>query len=91
MHIPIIYVLSHYILGFLSYKFTNIIPIFFIYQITQFCYNTRFFILNLDINTLNFDKCFKKGNSLGHTYFKLRQFSIGLFFAIFINWLLYLH
>lgn len=88
MFIPKIYIISHYILGFLSYKFPNIIPIFFIYQITQFCYNTRFFILELDINTLDFDKCFKERNSIVHTYIKLKQFTIGFFFCILINYLL---
>ena len=83
MFIPKIYILSHYILGFISFKFPNIIPIFFIYQIIQFCYNTRFFFLYLDINTLNFDKCFKKGNSITHTYIKLEQFIKGLIFITF--------
>ena len=89
MHIPRIYVLSHYILGFISWKFSNIIPIFVIYQIVQFCYNTRFFILELDINTLNFDKCFKKGNSIAHTYIKLEQYTIGFCIALFFKLLLY--
>ena len=91
MFIPKIYIISHYILGVLSYKFTNIIPIFFIYQMTQFCYNTRFFIFNLDLNTLNFDECFKKGNSIAHTFIKMKQYVIGLFIGFFIHNFLFIY
>ncbi len=86
MNIPIFYELSHYALGILSIKYKQIIIIFYIYQILQLCFNTRFFILNLDLKTFSIKNCFKKGNNINHTKNKLKQFLIGNIFGIILDY-----
>lgn len=76
MKIPFIYSLSHYLLGFLSFRFKFLILIFIIYQLTQYVLNIRFFLLNKNCIT-NFKKCVKKGNNLVHTLRKFGEFLIG--------------
>ena len=65
---PLVYTISHYIIGFISVWFPILGIIMIIYQITQFIFNKRFFILKME---------FKKGNSLQHTILKLFEFFVG--------------
>ena len=76
MKIPFIYSLSHYLLGFLSFRFKFLIVIFIIYQLIQYVFNIRFFLLNKKCIT-NLKNCVKKGNSLLHTLRKFGEFLIG--------------
>ena len=87
MHIPVIYELSHYIMGILSVKYNFIIILFLTYQFLQLYFDTRFFILNVDIKNLSIKNCFKKGNNINHTIKKLKQFMIGIIIGIGINYL----
>jgi len=77
---PLVYTISHYIIGFISVWFPILGIIMIIYQITQFIFNKRFFILKME---------FKKGNSLQHTLLKLFEFSIGYGIGfLFVNFYL---
>lgn len=76
MKIPLIYSLSHYLLGFLSYYYKFIIILFTIYQLFQYIFNIRFFLLDKECIT-NFKNCIKRGNNLNHTLHKLGEFFIG--------------
>ena len=74
--IPIIYVLSHYILGCISYFKKWIIIPFMIYQLGQLIFNIRFYFL--DENCYQENKgCYVIGNSFHHTMIKISQFLIG--------------
>ena len=87
MEIPIIYRLSHYVLGALSVKYSFIAIIFLLYQFSQWYLNLRFFLLNLDCYNMKFDKCFKSGNSINHTLKKIGEFIAGYIvcFAIILH------
>lgn len=75
MKIPIIYQISHYILGALSYHYIFILPLFLLYQIFQYLFGIRYFLLT---NTI------KRGNSIQHTTFKIAQFLLGYIFIYLI-------
>ena len=85
MKIPIIYRLSHYFLGALSFKFFPILPIFLLYQFIQWKLNIRFFLLNFNCYTRSFNDCFKKGNSTIHTMEKISEFIIGYIFLLLFH------
>jgi len=82
MEIPPIYILSHYLLGAISAKYSIVAIIFLLYQFTQWYLNLRFFLLNIDCYRISFENCFKKGNSISHTLKKICQFLIGYIITI---------
>lgn len=87
MKIPLIYSLSHYLLGYLSFYCKFIIIIFTFYQLLQYIFNIRFFLLNRNCFK-NFKSCIKKGNNLKHTLYKLMEFFIGYIIAFIFNYII---
>ena len=84
MKIPLIYSLSHFILGFISYYYKVFIILFLIYQFIQYFYNIRFFLL--DKKCFNdIKKCYKRNNNIKHTLKKIMQFVIGFLIAFIYN------
>ena len=79
MKTPVIYFLSHIILGFLSYKYRWVSVFFFIYQLAQYNLNIRFFFLNKEC--LQNKICYQSNNSFTYTLYKLTQFFIGYIIA----------
>ena len=65
---PFVYTLSHLVIGFLGYKYKNLLLLFVVYQFAQLLFGVRFFLLSLE---------FKKGNSIEHTLLKLGEVGIG--------------
>jgi hypothetical protein len=77
MKTPIVYQISHFILGAIGTKYNWVIFIFIIYQFLQLYFGIRFFLLDVQLCTLDFSKSFKTGNSLEHTSKKILDFFIG--------------
>ena len=71
---PIIYTLSHVMIGFVGYFYIELLILFLIYQFSQLIINKRFFLFEFKL---------KEGNSLEHTLYKLRETLVG--FAAFIH------
>lgn len=84
MKIPLLYSLSHYLLGFFAYYFRFILFIFIIYQLIQYIFNIRFFLLSKEC-LINIKNCVKKGNNLKHTLHKLGEFFIGYILSLIIK------
>jgi hypothetical protein len=72
---PLIYSLSHLIVGFVSYKYLWLIPLIVIYQLIQYIKNIRFFFLGSSKSLIN------KGNNLSHTIYKLFEYIVGFVVA----------
>lgn len=73
---PIIYTLSHVMIGFVGYFYIELLILFLIYQFSQLLMNKRFFL---------FEWKLKEGNSLQHTLYKLRETVVGFVLAAFIK------
>jgi hypothetical protein len=73
---PIIYTLSHVIIGFVGYFYFELLILFLIYQFSQLIINKRFFLFEFKL---------KEGNSLEHTLYKLRETLVGFVLAAFIH------
>jgi len=73
---PIIYTLSHVIIGFVGYFYFELLILFLIYQFSQLLMNKRFFLFEFKL---------KEGNSLEHTLYKLRETLVGFVLAAFIH------
>ena len=73
---PIIYTLSHVIIGFVGYFYFELLILFLIYQFSQLLMNKRFFLFEFKL---------KEGNSLQHTLYKLRETLVGFVLAAFIH------
>ena len=65
---PSIYLISHILLGFLSYFYPEVLYATIGYQFLQYFFNVRFFL---------FEGIFRQGNSLEHTSVKLTEVAIG--------------
>jgi hypothetical protein len=75
---PIIYSISHIIIGYISYHYLHIIPLIFIYQFLQLFLNKRFFFFDKKV-------IYKNGNTINHTIYKLGEYIIGFIIAYFIS------
>ena len=84
MKIPLLYLLSHIILGFISYYYNKLVILFLIYQFIQYYFNIRFFLLDVKCFH-NIKKCYKKNNNILHTSKKITQFIYGYLIAFFFN------
>ena len=73
---PIIYTLSHVMIGFVGYFYIELLILFLIYQFSQLIINKRFFLFEFKL---------KEGNSLEHTLYKLRETLVGFILAAFIH------
>ena len=73
---PIIYTLSHVMIGFVGYFYIELLILFLIYQFSQLIMNKRFFLFEFKL---------KEGNSLEHTLYKLRETLVGFILAAFIH------
>jgi len=73
---PIIYTLSHVMIGFVGYFYIELLILFLIYQFSQLIINKRFFLFEFKL---------KEGNSLEHTLYKLRETLVGFVLAAFIH------
>ena len=73
---PVIYTLSHVMIGFVGYFYIELLVLFLIYQFSQLLMNKRFFL---------FEWKLKEGNSLQHTLYKLRETVVGFVLAAFIH------
>ena len=85
--IPSIYILSHYILGFISYFQKWIIIPFLLYQLGQLIFNIRFYFLDRNCYQKN-EGCYVMGNSFHHTMIKISQFLIGYLIIYILNQLI---
>jgi len=70
---PMIYLISHILLGFLSYFYPEVLYATIGYQLTQYIFDVRFFL---------FEGIFRQGNSLEHTIIKLSEVGIGYVLAM---------
>jgi hypothetical protein len=73
---PIIYTLSHVMIGFVGYFYIELLVLFLIYQFSQLIMNKRFFLFEFKL---------KEGNSLQHTLYKLGETVVGFVLAAFIH------
>jgi hypothetical protein len=73
---PVIYTLSHVMIGFVGYFYIELLILFLIYQFSQLIINKRFFLFEFKL---------KEGNSLEHTLYKLRETLVGFILAAFIH------
>jgi hypothetical protein len=68
-HIPLIYSISHILIGYISFYYYKFAIIFIFYQLYQYFANMRFFFFNC--------KKILQGNSWSHTLRKLLEFIFG--------------
>lgn len=66
------YLLSHIIIGFVAAWYPTIGILGVLYQVLQYIFGIRFFILEMKI---------RNGNSLDHTILKLAEISLGYIFG----------
>lgn len=71
-HKPFIYILSHIIIGYISFFHTKLLVAIIGYQVLQLVLDVRFFIFSWKIES---------GNSIEHTLVKLLEYAIGYLFA----------
>ena len=79
--IPILYIISHVLIGYLGYFFPTIIVCFILYQLYQYTIDIRFFLLS----SCKTKKNHEKGNNFKHTCRKLGEASIGFILGWLIN------
>jgi hypothetical protein len=72
---PIIYTLSHIILGIIAVWYPILGLLFIAYQILEYILNIRFFLFSMEI---------KEGNSLLHTMKKLGEIGSGYIIGLII-------
>jgi heme O synthase-like polyprenyltransferase len=71
-HKPFIYILSHIIIGYIAFFYTELLVAILGYQVLQLLLNVRFFIFSWKIES---------GNSIEHTVIKLLEYSLGYLIA----------
>ena len=71
---PIIYVLSHILIGFVGYHYPPLLCLFLFYQLYQYFLNKRFFLLPQQFYKSDIQV---DGNTLHHTLNKLLQGVLG--------------
>jgi len=70
-----IYLISHLVIGFASYRYIKLLYGFIAYQFLQYALNIRFFVFELKI---------RNGNSLEHTLIKILETLAGYFLAVLL-------
>lgn len=73
---PMIYTISHVLLGFIAVWYPLLGLLFIAYQLLQYILNIRFFLFSMEI---------KKGNSAYHTMKKLGEIAIGCIIGLLIK------
>ena len=72
---PLIYSISHLVVGFISYNIRWLIPFIIIYQFIQYLIGVRFFFLGVK------EQYIVNGNSISHTLYKLFEYFVGFIIA----------
>lgn len=73
---PMIYTLSHVLLGFIAVWYPLLGLLFIAYQLLQYLLNIRFFLFSMEI---------KHGNSAYHTMKKLGEIAIGTVIGLLVK------
>lgn len=73
---PLIYTISHVLLGFIAVWYPLLGLLFIAYQLLQYLLNIRFFLFSLEM---------KEGNSAYHTIKKLGEIAIGFVIGLLIK------
>jgi hypothetical protein len=71
-HKPFIYILSHIVIGYIAFFYTELLVAIFGYQVLQLLLNVRFFIFSWKIEA---------GNSIEHTIIKFLEYLVGYLIA----------
>lgn len=72
---PLIYSISHLVIGFISYSNLWLIPVIIVYQCIQYFIGVRFFFLGSTGTYID------NGNNISHTIYKLFEYVVGFIVA----------